>query len=212
MTIFYRCDKVFWAEILIAAIKFTKESFRTRNEKSRGKKKSFGGRIERVDLRKDYCASKIGQEGETPRRKEWKEQQQSRHRRAKVASRCGMLQDRPRKNFAPVVSTLSPSPSLWMCGSFYGVGGHHYHHRRRRHRCRRHHLLLFFVFFLLSSSPPFSVSPSVPRRRNMAPRQEIRPSTPSLSQQPRTAPSFLFLLLASFLPPPVPVPPPPDAF
>lgn len=62
-----------------------------------------------------------------------------------------------------------------------------------------------------SSSPPSSVSPSVPRRRNMAPRQEIRPSTPSLSQQPRAAPlfpgHFPSSSLASFLPPPVPVPP-----
>lgn len=78
-----------------------------------------------------------------------------------------------------------------MCGGFYGIGGHHHHHRRRRHRRRRHHLLLFFVFFLpRPSSPPSPVSPSVPRRRNMAPRQEIRPSTPSLSQQPRAAPLF----------------------
>lgn len=102
-----------------------------------------------------------------------------------------------RERISPPSFPLSPPqpPSHLPCGcveASNGIGGHHHHHhRRRRHRCRRrHHLLLFFVFFLLSSSPPFSVSPSVPRRRNMAPRQEIRPSTPSPSQQPRTAPLF----------------------
>lgn len=84
------------------------------------------------------------------------------------------------------------------CGSFYSVGGHHHYHYRR-HRRRRYHLLLFFVLFLFLTplASPYTLSPSVPRRRNMAPRQEIRPSTPSLPNNPRgptfspTSPSHL---------------------
>ncbi|KYQ47532.1 hypothetical protein ALC60_13287 [Trachymyrmex zeteki] len=52
-------------------------------------------------------------------------------RKAKVASRCGTLQDRPRKNFAPRrFHSLFPRPPasastllVRMCGSFHDVGG-----------------------------------------------------------------------------------------
>lgn len=109
---------------------------------------------------------------------------------------------RPRRfHFLPLGFRAS---TLRMCGGFHGIGGHHHHHhRRRRYRRRRHHLLLFFVFFHSTPPhppPPFSVSPSVPRRRNMAPRQEIRPSTPSLSQQPRVIPLPSPLSLSLYFP------------
>ena len=160
-------------------------------------------RSEKVDLIKDYCASLFADtRKEVPRHRDGGKNGKSNNkvdsRKAKVASRCGTLQDRPRKNFAPRRFHSLPlgfreHPPCG-CVEASTISMEHYHHHRRRrrrhhryHRRRRHHLLLFFVFFLSRLRRPPSQHPSVPRRRNMAPRQEIRPSTPLLSQQPRVA-------------------------
>lgn len=108
---------------------------------------------------------------------------------------------RPRKNFTPVAAPaphLSSSCLLHLLllplalhglthgrGSFRSVGGHHHYHRRRRRRAPPSTALLRS---LPPSAPvpvplPCTPAPSrFSRRRNMAPRQKIRPSTPSLSR------------------------------
>lgn len=123
------------------------------------------------------------------------------------AARCRIVRERISRR-PPQVSPYCSGNPLCGCGGFYSVSV------GTITIVAAADTTTFYSSSFLFRSPPSpspSLSPSVPRRRNMAPRQEIRPSTPSLPSKPPRSPfsptlhpslpRTLPFLLAPFLPP-----------